>query len=321
MASALSASAPRPTLGTRVLCERYSGVPAGFGRDPHAGMVWIGGGELTPGSDQGYAEERGGTAQSVSGFWIDRTEVTVAQYAQFVAATGHVTQAEHEGEAPVFEAPSGGEAPDYSWWKLTRGANFRQPAGPGAGSSERPNHPAVQVSYADALAYAQWLGHALPSELQWEHAAKAGQRGAVLHREPRDARGKLTANFWQGEFPTRNLREDGFERSAPVGCFAPNPWGLFDMLGNVWEWTDSRYTSSHRPQDAVPLACEADPAAGSDEHAGCAVNPTHAGDRMTLKGGSFLCAANFCARYRLAARHSQEADQPAMHIGFRTVAP
>jgi formylglycine-generating enzyme len=173
----------------------------------------------------------------------------------------------------------------------------------------RLNHPVVQVTQADALAYARWLGHALPSEEQWEYAAKAGRDDLSLHREPRDAQGKPAANFWQGDFPTQNDRQDGFETSAPVGCFAANGFELFDMLGNVWEWTNSRYTSSHRAQDS-------DEARGGDDS--CTA-PTRARTRFALKGGSFLCSANFCARYRVGARHAQEAEQPAMHIGFRTV--
>jgi formylglycine-generating enzyme required for sulfatase activity len=282
-------------------------------------MVWIAEGEFTPGSQQGYAEERGGEAAQVAGFWIDRTEVTNAQFARFVAATGYVSAAERVGAAPVFHKPAAAEvaARDYAWWRLVPGADWRHPQGPASSSAGKPNQPVVQVSHADALAYAHWLGHSLPSEMQWEYAAKAHRDDSALHHEPRDAQGKPSANFWQGEFPTKNTLQDGFETSAPVGCYAPNSFGLFDMLGNVWEWTGSRYTSSHRAQDSY-----GDSAADSGGHAAgdesCSASAS-SGSRLTLKGGSFLCAANYCARYRVAARHAQEADQPAMHIGFRTV--
>jgi formylglycine-generating enzyme required for sulfatase activity len=194
------------------------------------------------------------------------------------------------------------------------GANWRHPAGPASNLEGKANHPVVQVSYADALAYASWLGRALPTEVQWEFAASAARPARELESEPRDAQGRPLANFWQGEFPSHNTLQDGFETTAPVGCFAANPFGLFDMLGNVWEWTSSQYTSSHRSEDADDAA----PSGESGEHCSSAAG---AGTRFTLKGGSFLCSATFCARYRVAARHAQEADQPAMHIGFRTVLP
>jgi sulfatase modifying factor 1 len=308
-----AAMAPAP----QRLCAHYGGVPDGFVTQANAGMVWIAGGDLMPGSQRGYPEERGGSRVRVAGFWIDRTEVSNAQFARFVQATGYVTLAEREGQAPVFHKPSLDELAangEYAWWQLTAGASWRHPEGPSSDALQLPNHPVVQVAHADALAYARWLGHALPSELQWEYAAKAGRDSEALHREPRDAHGQPSANFWQGDFPTQNSRQDGFETSAPVGCFAPNPWGLFDMLGNVWEWTGAQYTSSHRADQAAPEEA----AAHGGSSAACSSQPA-SGARLVIKGGSFLCSANFCARYRVAARHAQEAEQPAMHIGFRTV--
>jgi formylglycine-generating enzyme required for sulfatase activity len=160
----------------------------------------------------------------------------------------------------------------------------------------------------------------LPSEAQWEYAAKAGRDEPSLHREPRDARGKPVANFWQGDFPTHNSLQDGYATSAPVGCFAPNSFGLFDMLGNAWEWTGSPYTSSHHPDDRrdAMLAQHTTRLESESEDVACSA-PARRGAHLVLKGGSFLCAPSFCARYRVAARHAQEADQPAMHVGFRTV--
>ncbi|HEX5656617.1 MAG TPA: formylglycine-generating enzyme family protein [Polyangiales bacterium] len=278
-------------LGTRARCARFSGLPAGDG------TVRVAGGSFVPGSQHGYAEERGdGRAVEVASFEIDRTEVTNAQFSKFVRATGYVTEAERAGSAPVFHVPSQAELEErsYAWWTQVEGASWRHPRGPG--SKAQPNHPVVQVTHADALAYARWLGHALPTEVQWEYAAKAGRTDDALHHEPRDASGHPTANFWQGDFPLQNALEDGFAEHAPVGCFEPNAFGLHDMLGNVWEWTSNTYTASHTEEGCAPSS-----------------------EGLTIKGGSFLCAANFCARYRVAARHLQEPTQPAMHLGFRTV--
>jgi sulfatase modifying factor 1 len=312
--AALSASPRETALGSRNACAEYSGVPAGFAPHSTAGMVLIPGGDLVPGSDRGYPEERGGSRVHMPSFWIDRTEVTNAQFARFVVATGYVTSAERAGTAPVFHAPLPSELAargDYAWWTEVAGADYRHPEGPGSAVAGRESSPVVQVTHEDAAAYAHWLGRTLPSEAQWEYAAKAQRDDLALHREPRDAHGRATANFWQGDFPTHNTREDGFDRSAPVGCYAPNPFGLFDMLGNVWEWTDSAYTSSHRAEDAF---------AGGPVTGGASCSETTGGaHRYVIKGGSFLCSSNYCARYRVAARHAQEADQPAMHLGFRTV--
>jgi sulfatase modifying factor 1 len=316
---ALSAAPRDPALGSRTACAAYPGLPAGFGPHSTAGMVLIGGGDLVPGSDHGYPEERGGSRVHVPSFWIDRTEVTNAQFARFVAATGYVTTAERAGTAPVFHAASAAELEargNYAWWSDVAGANYRHPAGPSSAIGTAQSLPVVQVTHEDAAAYARWLGRSLPSEAQWEYAAKANRDDLALHREPRDAHGHASANFWQGDFPTRNTREDGFDRSAPVGCYSSNPFGLFDMLGNVWEWTDSPYTSSHRARDAFGTSAE--DAAAADGGASCSATAAGA-RRYVIKGGSFLCSATYCARYRVAARHAQEADQPAMHLGFRTV--
>jgi formylglycine-generating enzyme len=318
-ADIVSSRAPEAQLGDLARCRAYAGLPDGFGTVATAGMVWIAGGQLALGSTHGYPEERGGTTVQVDGFWIDRTEVTNAQFARFVAATGYITEAEREGRAPVFRPTSEtdlAERGSYAWWTSTAGASWRKPAGPSGSNADHAHRPVVQVTHADALAYARWLGRTLPSERQWEYAAKAGRSDATLHHEPRDAHGRPRANFWQGRFPSWNSREDGFADSAPVGCFAPNPFGLYDMLGNVWEWTGSPYTSSHRPEDRADATLLSDRRDGGD--IGCSAAPER-GTRLVLKGGSFLCAASFCARFRVAARHAQEPSQAAMHVGFRTV--
>lgn len=313
-----SSSAPDGQLGDRRRCTRYSGIPEGFEQDATAGMVFVQGGTLELGSTQGYPEERGGSSVQVEGFWIDRTEVTNAQFARFVAATRYVTDAERRGRAPVFHVPTPRELEQrgsYAWWTDVEGANWRHPEGPKSSIGSRANHPVVHVTHADALAYARWLGRSLPSEAQWEFAAKAGRSDDGLHHAPRNARGSPLANFWQGDFPTRNSKEDGFVTSAPVGCYEANGFGLYDALGNVWEWTGSRFTSSHR-NEARDVDPQATSAAGPD--VACQA-PARPGMRLVLKGGSYLCAANFCARYRVSARHAQEVEQGAMHIGFRTV--
>jgi len=290
----------RSELGDRERCRSYSGVPHGWPSDPDAGMVEIEGGTFVPGSTKGYADERPGDPVEVEPFLIDRTEVTNAQFAEFVTQTGYVTVAQRRGGAPVFRVPTESERADW-WWTFREGASFRHPEGPDSAIVGQANDPVVQVAYEDALAYALWLGHALPSEAQWEFAARAGRTDASLHGAPRGPDGEPTANFWQGEFPRENVAEDGFVSRAPVGCFPANGFGVYDSIGNVWEWTRDAYRSRDQlepdrldPDAAVP---------------------------RVIKGGSFLCSPNFCARYRVSARHRQEPDMTGVHLGFRTIKP
>jgi sulfatase modifying factor 1 len=287
-------NAPAP-LGTRAQCAAYAGVPAGWGSDAHAGMVHVAGGAFELGSERGYAEERPLASREVAPFWIDRTEVTNAQFASFVKATGYVTAAERGGDgAVVFREPAPTEVPaPNSWWHLQPGADWKHPDGAATHIDGRAHEPAVDLTYADALAYARWLGRALPDELQWEFAAKAGRANEVADRDVRDGGG---ANFWQGLFPYHDAAVDGFDRRAPVGCYAANALGLHDMVGNVWEWTADLWTDAHAP-GAAPVK-----------------------DRQVIKGGSFLCADNYCARARASSRQGQESDLPAAHVGFRTIA-
>jgi sulfatase modifying factor 1 len=297
----LASSGHAPALGTRAGCEAYGGLPWGWGRGATAGMRWVEGGTFVPGTTRGYPEERPGPAVRVPGFWIDRTEVTNAQFAAFVARTGHVTAAERAGRAPVFHLPTARElaTTDNGWWGAVAGADWRHPEGPRSHLRGRAHHPVVQVAFEDALAYARWLGRTLPTEAQWEFAARAGRSDEELQRAPVDDGGRALANFWQGAFPAVNSAEDGFVLSAPVGCFPANAYGLFDTVGNVWEWTLDLYTGER--QDGASCAHGDGPGA------------------HVLKGGSFLCSPNYCARYRVTARHPQEPDVPAMHVGFRTV--
>lgn len=296
-------AAPVAALGTPQRCATYDGLPPGD--DPHAGMQYIAGGHFELGSLRGYAEERPLVATELAPFWIDRTEVTNAQFARFVAATGHVTDAERRDGAVVFAIPDANDADALNarrWWQLRRDANWHRPDGVKAGA---PNEPVVDVSYADALAYAHWLGRELPSEAQWEFAAKAGRDNERADRALRDAQGHPLANFWQGLFPLADRGEDGYAGRAPVGCFAANPNRLYDMVGNVWEWTNELYRDGHATVEEAE-AMAAMPARG-------------AAPRHVIKGGSYLCADNYCVRARASSRQGQEADLPTVHIGFRTV--
>jgi len=301
-----------PPLGTPERCRAYGGLPVAFGSDPHAGMVRLPGGRFVQGSERGYADERPPRATEVGPFWIDRTEVTNAQFSAFVRATGYVTLAEREGGAALFHRPGLEQLADerHAAWRFVRGASFRHPDGPDSKLDGHEGDPVVHVSWEDANAYARWLGHELPSEAEWEYAARAGQSDKRLHEAPRDAYGRALANFWQGDFPLTNTLEDGFYMQAPVGCFPANPFGLYDTIGNVWEWTSERYVArSGEASESV------------DGMGACAREDADSEARAArvIKGGSYLCSANFCARYRVSARHPQEPSTPTSHIGFRTV--
>lgn len=253
------------------------------------------------GDDDSYAEERGAYDAPVAAFALDRHEVTNRQFATFVAATGYVTTAEGAGDSVVFVPPAvpvGIDKPS-AWWRIVKQADWRHPTGPGSDLSGRAEFPVVQVSYADASAYAKWSGRTLPSEEQFEYAAQAGRPNDGNAPSPE------TANTWQGSFPMENLATDGHRGIAPVGCFEANTYGLRDIIGNVWEWTRSDYTADH----GAMIAAEApfDPRLAV------------AARQRVIKGGSFLCARNYCARYRPAARHAQDEQSAASHLGFRTV--
>ena len=287
----------------------------------HPGMVWVPAGSFEFG-DTVYPEETPVQKKAVAGFWMDRSEVTNAQFAAFVQATGYVTVAERAVDlalhtdlpaemqkpgAVVFISPAdlrGGGDP-RQWWQYVAGASWRHPNGPASGIEGRENFPVVAVAIEDARAYAKWRGNALPSEAQWEWAAGGGQAANGAPQSPAQPQ---EANTWQGMFPLANQAADGFTGVAPVGCFKPNAFGLFDMIGNVWELTADRYTESHSPRDNIPP--DASPAAQ---------RPGPAQGRHVIKGGSFLCAPNYCMRYRPGARQAQEDDLASSHLGFRTI--
>jgi formylglycine-generating enzyme len=293
----------RSTLGALASCAAYVGVPGRFGSELLAGMARVPGGEFEPGTRTGYPDEVPAGRVRVRPFWIDRTEVTNAQFARFVDATGYVTEAEEEGGAVVFRAPAKGSTySDNSWWTFVKGASWRRPDGPSSDLRGRDNQPVVQITLADAQAYAAWLGRALPTEAEWEWAARAGGDPERLEREPRGA-----ANYWQGHFPDVNTAEDGHLARAPVGCYSANGYGLHDMIGNVWEWTADAYRGARQPHGSGdPSAARAAPNDGN-------------APMQVIKGGSFLCAPDYCVRYRAAARHPQERSLGVAHVGFRTV--
>jgi sulfatase modifying factor 1 len=321
-AAVWSRAAPDPNrhhalslLGSEARCAAGTGLPPNWGSDTHAGMVRVPDGDFVFGSTRGYPDERPADArrQTMRGFWIDQTEVTNAQFEAFVHATGYVTQAEREGAAVVFHQPDADELQrrPYAWWSYVRGASWKRTRGPADGSAPAappPNQPVTMITQADALAYAHWLGRDLPTEAEWEYAGKAGRDDEQLDTAPVDGAGRPAANFWQGPFPLMNTADDGHAGLAPVGCYAANPFGLYDMIGNAWEWTKDPYSGARQPH------------ANGDTAAVAAAASARRPDQPTvIKGGSFLCSPDYCVRYRASARESQEADLGASHIGFRTV--
>ena len=288
-------------LGSKSQCQKYSGLPQNWQKQPEAGMVKISGGTFNIGNNQSYPEEQAlyQSERKVADFWIDATEVTNAQFQSFVKATGYITEAEKQGEAAVFTAPKE-PVKELGWWTLMKGANWKQPWGPNNNRRIQANEPVRMITLKDAIAYADWLGRELPTEEQWEYAAK----GFTRERDVSADLKHIDANVWQGEFPYVNDNKDGYTDVAPVGCFAANGFGLYDMIGNVWEYTKSPFSGTH------------------DDHMGMNQLSDHQGPTSnfyTIKGGSFLCAANYCMRYRASARHSQEIDLGISHVGFRTV--
>lgn len=315
------------------------------GRPPARDMAWIPGGSFSMGSDHHYPEEAPAHRVVVEGFWIDRSPVTNAQFRKFVKATGHVTLAERPADpadypdalpellAPasiVFVPPPGpiGTGDPYRWWQYLSGANWRHPEGPGSSIKNREHHPVVHVAHEDAEAYATWAGKQLPSEAEWERAARGGVEGVEFAwGEELHPGGRPMANTFQGDFPHHNSLLDGWERTSPVGAFPPNGYGLLDMIGNVWEWTDDWYqhhgadAEVQRHQDQTKTGCcpIPNPRGGSLE---ASIDPTsqhQSMPRKVVKGGSFLCAPSYCRRYRPSARMAQGIDTSTCHMGFRCI--
>ena len=307
------------------------------GSKPEADMVLIPGGTFRMGSDRHYLEEAPVHRVTVDAFWIDRTPVTNRQFKEFVKATRHVTFAEippdpkdYPGALPhmiyagslVFSPPSHQvDLRDWSqWWKFLKGADWRHPYGPKSNINGLDNHPVVHVAFVDALAYAKWAGKDLPTEAEWEFAARGGLEGAEFAWGDELAPGgKHMANTRQGEFPRQNLGANGFERTSPVAAFPPNGYGLYDMIGNVWEWTTDWYSAKHEAD--APKACciPENPRGGPEAASYDPSQPKIKIPRKVLKGGSHLCAPNYCRRYRPAARHAEAVDTSTSHVGFRCV--
>jgi formylglycine-generating enzyme len=285
-------------------------------------MVWIPPGEFAMGSEGFYPEERPIRRVSVGGFWMDEHPVTAAAYRQFVRETGYVTVAERpldpddypdadpdllQPGSLVFRKTDGpvNLSDVRNWWAYVPDAFWKKPGGPGTTINGQDRHPVVQVAYEDAEAYARWTGKELPSEAEWEFAARGGLDGAdFAWGDEQFPGGKPVANTWQGEFPWQNLKADGFEGTSPVGSFPPNGYGLYDMCGNVWEWTSDWFTQN------------------GESISPCCAPPTIPGERFprkVIKGGSHLCAPNYCLRYRPAARQGETVDTSTGHIGFRCV--
>ena len=313
----------------RLACQ----APAMQTQAGHAGMAWVPGGEFEFG-DKVYPEEQPVRKTSVKGFWMDPTEVTNDQFSAFVKATNYVTSAERVVDAKshpelppdmlkpgavVFVGATDGKTmlSPADWWRYVPGANWRHPGGPKTDIEGKGAFPVVAVTYEDAVAFANWRGNTLPTEAQWEWAARAGQNADPT--DPTGASQPKQANTWQGLFPLTNSGEDGFVGLAPVGCYFPNAFGLFDMIGNVWELTSDVYAPNHfdlkpAPPDQLQRDFRKVPPGK-----GLTADVTQNVPQHVIKGGSYLCAPNYCVRYRPGSRQPQDDDLGASHLGFRTV--
>ena len=289
------------------------------------------------GSQDFYPEERPVRRVEVDGFWMDDHPVTVAEFRRFISATGYVTVAEcpldlaqfaaadpallkpgalvfHKTQGPV-------DLRDYTqWWRYVPGAQWRRPQGPGSTVRRLADHPVTQVAAEDAEAYAAWAGKELPTEAEWEFAARGGLDGAVFTWGDEFAPGgTMMANTWQGEFPWQNLESDGWEGTSPVKSFPANGYGLYDMAGNVWEWTSDYFVARRGEQIKHSCCTPRNPRVTSAEASLAPGEPGAQIPRRVTKGGSHLCAPNYCLRYRPAARQPQAIDTATGHLGFRCV--
>jgi len=318
-------------------------------------MVWVPGGTFAMGSElAGYPEEGPVQTVSVDGFWMDAHPVTVAEFRTFILDTGYATVASrpldpatyrgvdpkllvpgslvfHKLKTPV-DLKAALQQPTLPWWQYVPGAEWRRPEGPGSHVGSRAEHPVVHVSWEDVRAYAEWAGKDIPTEAEWEFAARGGIDGSLFTwGNEQNPDGQVMANTWQGEFPWQNLLQDGYERTSPVGSFPANGYGLYDMAGNVWEWTCDYYaarheaagheTAGHETQEGMHACCAPlNPRVQSPEQSFDAANTGSARiPRRVIKGGSHLCAPNYCLRYRPAARQPQMEDSSMSHIGFRCI--
>lgn len=319
------------------MTDLAAAVGQGPGPPPGKDMVWIPGGTFQMGSEDFYPEEAPVHQVTVDGLWMDEHQVTVAEFRRFVKDTGWVTEAERAPDpvaypdadpdllvpgSLVFHMTDGPvDLRDFrNWWSWVPGADWRHPEGPESTLHGKERHPVTQVTTADVGAFAAWANKELPTEAEWEFAARGGLEAATYSWGDEFApKGRMMANTWQGEFPWQNLETDGFPGTSPVKSFSPNGYGLYDMAGNVWEWTSDFFRARH-PGDVEHACCVphnprvASPDANLlDTAAGAAI------PRRVMKGGSHLCAPNYCHRYRPAARQGEAIDTSTAHIGFRCI--
>jgi len=345
----VSLGAVAPSLRTDAVAGFAPTVEKGGGPPGSApdGMVWIPGGEFSMGgtaASDALCDLPGTTSDALpvhrvalDGFWIDATELTNAAFEKFANATGYVTVAERVPTAAEFPGappenlvagsvvftPPAHPVPlndHFQWWRYEHGASWRHPEGPSSTIRGREKYPVVHIAYEDAVAYATWAGKRLPTEAEWEFAARGGLEGAAYAwGDEFLPDNRYMANTWQGEFPWQQLGKDGFERTSPVGTFPANGYGLHDTIGNVWEWTTDWYVPKH-PQEAVKACCIPRNPRGPREDE--SYDPCQTGStipRKVLKGGSHLCAPNYCRRYRPAARFPEPVDTSTCHVGFRCI--
>lgn len=304
------------------------------------GMVWIEGGEYMMGAadGEGRPDEYPQHKVRLDGFWIDITEVTNAQFKKFVDATGYITTAEKkpDWEELKKQLPPGTPKPDENllvvsslvftppsspvplndvaqWWSWKEGADWKHPQGPGSNIEGKDNYPVVHISWYDAMAYCKWAGKRLPTEAEWEMAARSGTDNKYTWGNEDPEKGKPKANTWQGSFPDKNTGWDQFDRSAPVKSFAPNDFGLYDMAGNVWEWCSDWYRSDH--YSSVKDILSANPKGPASSYD--PMEPTV--PKKVVRGGSFLCHSSYCKGYRVSARMKTSPDTGLEHTGFRCV--
>ena len=311
--------------------------PYHAGKPPDEDMVWIPEKTFEMGANNSQYPEEGPVHNvTVSGFWMDRYLVTNKQFQRFVKETGYITFAEKPPKAEdypdadpamlvpgsaVFIKPDQPVNPQVScWWHYVPGADWRHPEGLNSSLENRENHPVLHIIYADALAYAVWAGKELPTEAQWELAARGGLDGAEFAwGNEFMPNGKPMANIWQGKFPSENLKSESPGPEA-VGSYPANGYGLYDMIGNVWEWTQDWYREKHLENPTKACCTPKNPRGGKEiDSYDRRLSPSMRKPRKVLKGGSFLCAPNYCARYRPAARHPEDTDTSTNHIGFRTI--
>ena len=308
------------------------------------GMVWIEGGIFQMGASENdnmaLTHEKPSHTVKVDGFYMDETEVTNKQFSEFIRATGYITTAERPIDWDIIkmQLPPGTQRPhdsilmpgsllfkkttesvqnlyDFSqWWKWSIGANWKEPEGKGSNIDGKENYPVVHVSYEDAIAYCNWSGKRLPTEAEWEYAARGGKKNKIYFWGNLSNSLHQYVNSWEGEFPVENIIKDGFEKSAPVKSFPPNDYGLYEISGNVWEWTSDWYNVNYYAQ------CKKNNITDNPIGAKKAYNPNNPYiDEKIIRGGSFLCNASYCASYRVSSRMATDPNTSLEHLGFRTV--